>query len=44
MVDTLVRVDVKRPIQDGRKQLVMTGVELLEKFVPLIPPTDANLT
>jgi hypothetical protein len=23
---------------------VMTGVELLEKLLPLIPPTDAKLT
>ena len=36
--------DMKRPLQDGRRQLVMTGVELLEKLVPLIPPTYANLT
>jgi hypothetical protein len=33
--------DMKRPLQDGRRQLMMTGVELL---VPLIPPTDAILT
>ncbi len=44
MVDTLARVDVKRALPDGRHQLVMTGVELLEKLVPLIPPTYANLT
>jgi hypothetical protein len=44
MVDTLARVDVKRALPDGRRQLVMTGVELLEKLVPLIPPTYANLT
>ena len=31
--------DMKRPLQDGRRQLVMTGVELLEKLVPLIPPS-----
>ena len=44
MVDTLVRVDVKLPLQDGRRQLVMTGFELLEKLVPVIRPTYANLT
>ena len=31
--------DMKPPLQDGRRQLVMTGVELLEKLVPLIPPS-----
>jgi hypothetical protein len=36
--------DMKRTLPDGRRQLVMTGVELLEKLVPLIPPTYANLT
>ena len=36
--------DMKRALPDGRRQLVMTGVELLEKLVPLIPPTYANLT
>ena len=36
--------DMKRALPDGRRQLVMTGVELLEKLVPLIPPTSANLT
>jgi hypothetical protein len=36
MFDTLVRVDVKRPLPDGRKQLVMTGAFLLKKLVPLI--------
>ncbi len=36
--------DMKRALPDGRGQLVMTGVELLEKLVPLIPPTYANLT
>jgi hypothetical protein len=44
MLDTLARVDVKRPLPDGRRLLVMTGVELLDKLVPLIPPTDAKLT
>jgi hypothetical protein len=36
--------DMKRALPDGRRQLVMTGVELLEKLVPLIPPAYANLT
>jgi hypothetical protein len=36
--------DMKRALPDGRRKLVMTGVELLEKLVPLIPPTYANLT
>ena len=36
--------DMKRPLQDGRRQLVMTGVELLEKLVLVILPTYANLT
>jgi hypothetical protein len=44
MVDTLARVDVKRALSDGRRKLVMTGVELLEKLVHLIPPKYANLT
>ena len=36
--------DMKRALPDGRRKLVMTGVELLEKLVALIPPTYANLT
>jgi hypothetical protein len=44
MVDTLARVDVKRALPDSRRKLVMTGVELLEKLVPLISPLYANLT
>ena len=44
MVDTLARVDVKRALPDGRRQLVMTGAFLLEKLVPLISPVYANLT
>ena len=36
--------DMKRALPDGRRQLVMTGAFLLEKLVPLIPPTYANLT
>jgi hypothetical protein len=36
--------DMKRALPDGRRQLVMTDVELVEKLVPLIPPTYANLT
>jgi Putative transposase len=30
-------------LPDGRRQLVMTGVELLEKLVPLIPPLKGAL-
>ncbi len=44
MLDTLARVDVKRPLPDGPRPLVMIGVELSDKLVPLIPPTYANLT
>jgi hypothetical protein len=44
MLDTLARVDVKRALPDGRRKLVMTGVELLEKLVALIPPTYTSLT
>jgi hypothetical protein len=36
--------DMKRALPAGRRRLVMTGVELLEKLVPLIPPTYANHT
>ena len=36
--------DMKRALPDGRKHLVMTGVELLKKLIPLVPPTWANLT
>jgi hypothetical protein len=36
--------DMKRALPDGRRKLVMSGVELLDKLVPLIPPTYANLT
>jgi hypothetical protein len=43
MVDTLARVDMKRALPDGRRQLVITGAFLLEKLVPLSPPTYANL-
>jgi len=42
MVDTLARVDMKRALPDGRRQLLMTGVELLEKLMPLIPQQYAN--
>ena len=35
---------MKRSLPDGRSQLVMTGVELLKKLVPLVPPAYANLT
>ena len=36
--------NMKRPLPDGRSRLVMTGVELIERIVPLIPPVYANLT
>jgi hypothetical protein len=36
--------DMKRALPDGRARLVLPGVELLEKLVPLIPPVYANLT
>jgi hypothetical protein len=39
--------DMKRALPDGRHRLVMTGAFLLgklEKLVPLLPPTYANLT
>jgi hypothetical protein len=36
--------NMKRALPGGRKQLVMTGVELLKKLIPLVPPTYANLT
>ena len=35
---------MKRSLPDGRSELVMTGVELLKKLVPLVPPAYANLT
>ena len=44
LLDGRFAYDMKRPLPDGRRQLVMTGVELLGKLVPLIPPTYANLT
>ena len=39
----MAAVRLGRPRRRGR-QLVMTGVELLEKLVPVILPTYANLT
>ena len=44
LLDGRFTYDMKRPLPDGRRQLLMTGVQLLEKLVPLIPPTYANLT
>ena len=35
---------MKRSLPDGCSQLLMTGVELLKKLVPLVPPAYANLT
>jgi hypothetical protein len=34
---------MKRPLPDGRARLVLSGVELLERLVPLIPLVYANL-
>ena len=36
--------EMKRPAADGRTHLVMTGVELLRKLAPLVPPPRQNLT
>ena len=44
LLDGRFAYDMKRPLPDGRRQLVMTGVELLEKLVLVILPTYANLT
>jgi len=37
-------IAMKRPLPDGRARLVLTGALLLDKLLPLIPPTYANLT
>ena len=34
---------MKRPLPDGRTHLVMTGMELLRKLAPLVPPPRVNL-
>ncbi|MCC7075343.1 MAG: transposase [Deltaproteobacteria bacterium] len=34
---------MKRPLPDGRTQLVLTGEELLKKLAPLIPPPRQHL-
>jgi hypothetical protein len=36
--------EMKRAQPDGRRHLVMTGIELLRKLTPLIPPPWSNLT
>jgi hypothetical protein len=33
--------DMKRALPDGRRRLVMTGVELLEKLAALIPASSS---
>ena len=38
------RYEIKRPTADGRTHLTMTGVELLRKLAPLVPPPKQNLT
>ena len=44
LLDGRFAYDMKRALPDGRRKLVMSGVEILDKLVPLIPPTYANLT
>ena len=34
---------MKRPLPDGRTHLVMTGMELLRKLAPLVPPPRFHL-
>jgi len=42
--DGRFRYEMKRPTADGRTHLVMTGIELLRKLAPLVPPPRQNLT
>ena len=42
--DGRFRYEMKRPTADGRTHLTMTGVELLRKLAPLVPPPRQNLT
>ena len=44
LADGRVSYHMKRPLPDGRTHLVMTGMELLRKLVPLIPPPRIHLT
>ncbi len=41
--DGRVSYHMKRPLPDGRTHLVMTGVELLKKLSPLIPPPKLHI-
>jgi hypothetical protein len=41
--DGRVAYHMKRPLPDGRTHLVLTGVELLKKLAPLIPPPRQHL-
>jgi len=41
--DGRVAYHMKRPLPDGRTHLVLTGVELLRKLAPLIPPPRLHL-
>lgn len=41
--DGRVSYHMKRPLPDGRTHLVMTGVELLKKLAPLIPPPKLHI-
>jgi hypothetical protein len=42
--DGRFRYRLKRPLRSGATELVLTGVELLQKLAPLIPPPRQNLT
>ena len=41
--DRRVAYHMKRPLPDGRTHLMLTGVELLRKLAPLIPPPRMHL-
>ena len=41
--DGRVAYHMKRPLPDGRTHLLLTGVELLRKLAPLIPPPRLHL-
>jgi len=36
--------EMKRPLPGGRTHLILTGIELLKRLTPLIPPPWSNLT
>ncbi len=42
--DGRVSYHMKRPLPDGRTHLTMTGMELLRKLAPLVPPPRSHLT